>query len=401
MVTYVKWQQPLGHTAGDQFLKTLSKRISQVLHNEELLHTGGDEFVIIIPELSTNNHSCVLELTRKILTSLQQPVAVNGYEFIVTGSIGISIYPNDTADANDLVKFAESAMFQAKKNGRNNYQWHNKRFTLQNFKYIQYESALRKAIKQQHLSTYLQPQTDLKSGRIIGAETLLRIHQGTLADISPAEYIPVAEESGLVVDIGEWVFRAVCQQVSSWHQQHRIPDEFHAIAVNISPIEFNRPDFIEKISQTLLETGAPAQFIELELTESALQFPSDELYDKLTTLKELGLSVAIDDFGTGYSSLSRLKNLPIDVLKIDRSFIHDIHITGSNNQAIVEAVINMAKALNIKTLAEGIENEAQVKQLQLLNCQYGQGYWFGKPVPVEQFASSTLLETSLTAQFNS
>ncbi len=397
----MKWQQPLGHTAGDQFLKTLSKRISQVLHNEELLHTGGDEFVIIIPELSTNNHSCVLELTRKILTSLQQPVAVNGYEFIVTGSIGISIYPNDTADANDLVKFAESAMFQAKKNGRNNYQWHNKRFTLQNFKYIQYESALRKAIKQQHLSTYLQPQTDLKSGRIIGAETLLRIHQGTLADISPAEYIPVAEESGLVVDIGEWVFRAVCQQVSSWHQQHRIPDEFHAIAVNISPIEFNRPDFIEKISQTLLETGAPAQFIELELTESALQFPSDELYDKLTTLKELGLSVAIDDFGTGYSSLSRLKNLPIDVLKIDRSFIHDIHITGSNNQAIVEAVINMAKALNIKTLAEGIENEAQVKQLQLLNCQYGQGYWFGKPVPVEQFASSTLLETSLTAQFNS
>ncbi len=241
----------------------------------------------------------------------------------------------------------------------------------------------------------------MKSGRIIGAETLLRIHQGTLADISPAEYIPVAEESGLVVDIGEWVFRAVCQQVSTWHQQHRIPDKFHAIAVNISPIEFNRPDFIEKISQTLLETGAPARFIELELTESALQFPSDELYDKLTTLKELGLSVAIDDFGTGYSSLSRLKNLPIDVLIIDRSFIHDIHITGSSNQAIVEAVINMAKALDIKTLAEGIENEAQVKQLQLLHCQYGQGYWFGKPIPVEQFASSALLETSLTAQFNS
>jgi len=398
---FKKVNESLGHDAGDTFLKALAKRIGHVLHDEELLRTGGDEFVIIIPGLSADNHSRVLEVTRKILSCLQRPVAVDDYEFIVTGSIGISIYPNDAADANDLIKFAESAMFQAKKNGRNNYQWHNKRFTFQNFKYIQYESALRKAIKQQHLSTYLQPQTDLKSGRIIGAETLLRIHRGALADMSPGEYIPVAEESGLVVDIGDWVFRTVCQKVSAWHQQRRIPDDFHAIAVNISPIEFNRPDFIEKIRHTLHETGAPAHLIELELTESALQFPSDELHYKLTTLKDLGLSVAIDDFGTGYSSLSRLKNLPIDVLKIDRSFVHDIYMTGSSNQAIVEAVINMARALNIKTLAEGIENEAQVRQLQLLHCQYGQGYWFGKPMPTEQFASSALLDTSLSTSFNS
>ena len=243
------------------------------------------------------------------------------------------------------------------------------------------------ALAEDDFEIFLQPQLDLATQDLIGAEALLRVKHGDLQGLSPAEYIPIAEETGLIIEIGDWVFEESCRQLASWHQQQLLPASFKRLAVNISPSQFNHPEFIEKIEYCLTHYAVPVKHLEIELTESSLQESNHSVVDKLLAIKRLGVTIAIDDFGTGYSSLSRLKQFPIDLLKIDRSFVMDI-CSNSSDLAIIKAIISMADALEIDTLAEGIEQHEQLTLLNGLDCDYGQGFLFDKPMNTEQFRKS-------------
>ena len=339
---------------------------------------------MIIHDLNEDNSGRVLHVVEKTLHCLKEVVQLDEHEIIATGSIGISFYPEDADNAVDLIKYADTAMFQAKQAGRNGYQFYTKKFNQQALRKIRLESALRRALKQNDFEIYLQGQQELDSHLLIGAEALLRVGRGELSSISPAEYIPIAEESGLIVDIGDWVFSEVCRLLRHWYDNNLLPLGFKRIAINISPVQFERHDFIKKIQQCIQETCVPVQHLEIELTESSLQESTHSVIDKLVSIKTMGINIAIDDFGTGYSSLSRLKQFPIDLLKIDRSFVADI-CGNESDMAIIKAIISMASALDIGTLAEGIETQEQADILETLQCSQGQGFLFSKPVNTENF----------------
>jgi len=377
--------ESLGHEEGDQLLRVFADRISKVLRKEDsLARIGGDEFALLIRDLDETNSRQVINIAEKTLDCLKQAVLLNGQELIVTGSIGISFYPSDADNTVDLLKYADTAMFQAKQAGRNSYQFYTKELNEQALKKIRLESALRQALKSNDFDIHLQGQQDLNSQLLIGAEALLRVKHGELSGISPAEYIPVAEESGLIVDIGDWVFAEVCDLIRNWYDKNLLPAGFKRIAVNISPVQFGRHDFIQKIQACIKETGVPVKHLEIELTECSLQESSSSVIEKLIAVKEMGIHIAIDDFGTGYSSLSRLKEFPIDLLKIDRSFVADVCINHSD-MAIIKAITSMASALGIDTIAEGIETPEQAVMLAKLQCQYGQGFLFSKPIKRTEF----------------
>ncbi|MGR9014435.1 MAG: EAL domain-containing protein [Gammaproteobacteria bacterium] len=386
----------LGHEAGDKLLKMIADRIKNTLRKDDTVaRIGGDEFAVIIHDLNAQNHSKIVHIAGKILACLSNAVQLDGHEIIATGSIGISCYPDDADNAVDLIKFADTAMFQAKKAGRNSYQFYTDKFNGQALQKIRLESGLRQALKQNDFMIYLQPQLDLGTMRMTGAEALLRVRSGHLQSISPAEYIAVAEENGLIVEIGDWVFAEVCKLVCHWHDQGMIPHEFKRVAINISPVQFKRHDFVDKIRQSIQETGVPIRYLELELTESCLQEPTHSVLDKLVAIKRMGMTIAIDDFGTGYSSLSRLKQFPIDLLKIDRSFVKDL-CSSQSDKAIIQAIVNMAQALNIKTLAEGVETEPQATILRALQCDYYQGFLHSRPIDSKQFTHQLAFSPRLT-----
>ncbi len=382
---FKKVNETLGHAKGDKLLKILVDRLTPVLRKDDsLARMGGDEFAMLIQDLNEKNNSRILLVIEKVLHRLKQPIKLSGHDFIVTASIGISVYPNDAENAADLIKSTDIAMSQAKQAGRNRYQFYTEKFNQQALRKLSMESALRKALKDNDFELYLQSQHGLYPVQLSGAEVLLRVKSGELSSVSPAEYIPVAEESGLIVEIGDWVFLETCRLIRIFFDNNLFPDSFSQIAVNISPVQFSHPDFIKKIQQSLVETQVPVEFLEVELTESALQESSSSVMEKLLAIKDLGITIAIDDFGTGYSSLNRLKQFPIDLLKIDRLFVNDI-CSNRSDTAIVKAIIAMSNALDIKILAEGIETEQQAFLLKTLNCTYGQGFLFNKPMPVEQF----------------
>ncbi len=370
-----------GHPAGDVLLQKMAERLTTIVREEDTVaRLGGDEFTVILEEVSETDD--VAQVATKILDSLSEPIRLELHDAIVTGSIGISIFPNDGDDIHTLLKNADTAMYQAKDLGRNRYQFYTKEMSEKANTRLALESALRVAIREQEFILFYQPQICLSTGTIVGAEALVRWRHPSMGLVAPSDFIPVAEDVGLVAPIGNWVLHEACQQLRQW-QEENLP--LPRIAVNLSGYELEHSDIVGNVQKVLSAAQIPAENLELEITESFIMSEPEKSIGVLDELQSLGVHLAIDDFGTGYSSLSYLKRFPIQKIKIDRSFVRDIS-EDKNDEAIVQAVIALGRSLDLKVVAEGVETEQQRQFLSNLECDEAQGYLFGKPVPAEQFA---------------
>ncbi|MBS1157790.1 MAG: putative signal transduction protein containing a rane domain, an and a domain [Proteobacteria bacterium] len=372
----------LGHLIGDQLLQSVAGRLATCVRNTDTVcRQGGDEFVILLAEIEQPRDAA--QVAEKLLASLLLPHLIEGHELHVTLSIGISIYPNDGISADSAMQNADTAMYYAKANGRNNYQFFTGDMNTRAVQRLLVENSLRRALSMGEFELHYQPKMNIASGRMIGSEALLRWKDPKLGMIYPGQFIPIAEECGLIVPIGRWVLREACRQVQAWLAAGlpAVP-----VSVNISAVEFRHPGFLEGVAEILRETGLPARYLELELTESILMHEAESSESTLTALKVMGLKLAIDDFGTGYSSLSYLNRFPIDTLKIDQSFVRDI-TSNTDNATIVSAVIGMGQKLKQQVIAEGIETAEQLAFLRKEKCDGGQGFLFSYPVSAENFAA--------------
>lgn len=368
----------LGHGAGDDLLRIVGQRLSQGLREGDVVsRLGGDEFAVIATNIHRSEDAA--NVAEKIIEAVRQPLIINGHELYVTTSVGISLYPADTADLDELVKHADIALYQAKEMGKNTFQFYSENINALTLTNLQIESDLRNAIKRSELFLEFQPQIDLKTGQVYGVEALVRWQHPVQGLIPPGKFIPLAEETNLIVPIGDWVLQTACQQLKKWDDAG-LPPLF--MAVNFSAAQFRREGFLESIRKVLEESGVDSGRLELEITESALMKNPEEAGSILRSLRELGVKVSIDDFGTGYSSLSYLKRFPVSILKIDQSFVRDI-VNSSDDQAIAEAVIALAKGMDLMVVAEGVETEAQLKILKVLECDKVQGYFFSRPLSPE------------------
>lgn len=366
----------MGHNLGDQLLKMVSQRLRQILREEDTIgRQGGDEFLLLLPEVKQEED--VALVADKILQVFATPFLLEENEVFITPSIGISIYPTDGEDRETLVKQADTAMYHAKELGRNNYQFYTEDLNTKVHERLAVENSLRKALEREEFLLYYQPQVDLNSGQINGVEALLRWHSPERGLVSPGVFIPIAEETGLIVPLGEWVLRSACVQNLKWQDMGFPP---RRISVNISARQFREPKFVETVAEVLKETGLDPQWLELEITESIAMEYGEDSREQLQRLKQLGVGIAIDDFGTGYSSLNYLRRLPIGTLKIDQSFVRDIGL-DENGEAVVIGMIKLAKSLQLKVIAEGVETEEQKVFLKDVNCDEMQGFLFSKPLP--------------------
>ncbi len=369
----------LGHQTGDLLLKEVSVRLKEGFRaSDTVSRFNGDQFAIIIPELAKKED--IEHVIQSVLDRFKVPFIFFENEFFVTFSIGVSYYPLDDTHAENLLRNADTAMYHAKDLGKNLYQNYTIEMTNQANINLSLMNGLRRAIKEEEFVLYYQPQIDLKSGLVIGVEALIRWQDPKDGMISPAQFIPVAEEMGLIVPMGEWVVRTACEQAKSWQEQGLPPI---TMAINLSSREFKEEGFSKKIIQIINETGLEAKYVELELTESILIENETSVHMALSDFKKEGIGLSIDDFGTGYSSLSYLKRFPIDKLKIDQSFVRDITI-DKNDATLVRAIISMALALGLKTIAEGVETKEQLDFLRHEGCEEIQGYLLGRPMPAEQ-----------------
>ena len=365
----------LGHVIGDRLLQLIAQQLlSCVRASDTVSRQGGDEFVILLSEVTHAQDATVC--ADKILEMIRSPYRVDEHELHVTASIGIVTYPDDGTDAETLMKHADFAMYHAKDSGRDNRQFFKPDLNMRALERRSLENGLRYALEREELTLHYQPKIDLGTGDIIGVEALIRWLHPDLGLVSPAEFIPIAEECGLMVPIGEWVLAQACHQGQAWQDIGLAPIR---IAVNISAVELRANDFLKRVSVTLAETGLDPRLLELELTETFLVQDSTATLAVLQDLKQLGLNLALDDFGTGYSSLNHLKRFPIDTLKIDRSFVHTI-ATNADDASIVGAVISMGKNLHMRVVAEGVETREQLSFLQDRECPFGQGYYFSRPL---------------------
>lgn len=370
----------LGHPIGDMLLQDVAKRLQGLLREQDTVaRLGGDEFIILIEELE--KPEVAETIATKVIDAISRPFTIQSQELFIGASIGISIFPDDGDDAAALIKFADAAMYRAKEQGRNTYQFYTQELTQSAMERLELESALRRAIEREELELYYQPQVNLSSGAIIGAEALLRWHHPELGMVPPDKFIPLAEESGLISEIGDWVLQQACQQAAKWAARY---DGFKRLAVNLSGVQVQRGDIVEKVRRILNQCGLPPHMLELEITESVLMQHPEIAAQTLGGLREIGIELAIDDFGTGYSSLSYLKRFPIHILKIDRSFVMDIP-HDANDTAITRAVIALGKSLQLKIVAEGVETEEQEQFLTREGCDIGQGYYYSRPLPVSDF----------------
>ncbi|WP_235576062.1 bifunctional diguanylate cyclase/phosphodiesterase [Rossellomorea vietnamensis] len=377
-----------GHSTGDAILGKVASRLKKVVSDKGIVfRQGGDEFIII---LSNMNEGEVAETTKEILQSFISPIFIQKQEFFVTPSIGISMYPKDGRDQESLIKHADTAMYLAKEQGKNNYQFYYPELEKASSRNMEIENGLRKVLEFDQLCLHYQPKVDLNTHKIIGVEALIRWEHPTLGMVSPAEFIPLAEETGLIIPIGEWVLREACKQSKEWEETGMgiIP-----VAVNISVRQIKDGGFVEMVKEILSEYKFKPDRLELEITESIMQ--DFEISTKvLNKLKKVGVMISMDDFGTGYSSLSNLRHLPIDSIKIDKSFVDDI-MEDSNQVSIVKAIIDMSQNMNFTTIAEGIEMENQMLFLKRNGCQIGQGYHFSRPLPPSELRLS-LIEKETT-----
>ncbi|MEJ2456147.1 MAG: EAL domain-containing protein [Candidatus Thiodiazotropha sp.] len=380
----------LGHAMGDELLKEVAKRLQHILRDgDTAARLGGDEFTVLVENLEDPSQAAVV--AAKIQESFKTPYQIAGRELHITTSIGISIYPEDGQTVADLTKNADAAMYQAKEQGRNNYRYYTSELTRTAFERLLLETELRSALNKDQLLLYYQPQISLKNGQMTGAEAVLRWHHPRLGIIPPARFIPLAEESGLIHEIGLWVLKEACEQTRYLYKQGLFQGR---MAINLSVRQIMQTDLILRFEQIIADSDCPPDMLQLEVTEGIFMGQMQQSVPVLDVFKKLGVSIAIDDFGTGYSSLSYLKQLPIDKLKIDRSFIRDLP-NDSDAIAITQAIIALGKNLGLHIVAEGVETLAQQALLQKMGCEEGQGYLYSPPVPANAF-EEMLLEGSRT-----
>jgi diguanylate cyclase (GGDEF)-like protein/PAS domain S-box-containing protein len=372
----------LGHDVGDVLLSEVARRIKTCVRQEDVVcRLGGDEFTVYVEDFT--DPESLVGTTQRLTQVIAEPYRISGQEIFVTASAGISVYPNDGKSISELVKNADTAMYKVKEQGKNGFQFFREDMNARAFERLVFVSGLRRALERNEFRLAYQPQIHLASGSVHGAECLLRWQHPEMGEVPPGSFIPVAEETGLIVNIGEWVLREVCQQLRAWGGA--LAGQGH-VSVNISARQFRQPELVHTIRRAVAEAGIVPSHLGVEITESALMDDPQAAATTLARLKDMGLTISIDDFGTGYSSLSYLKRFPIDCLKIDRTFVRDI-ATDPDDAAIVTAVIQMAKSLKLHVIAEGVETEDQLNFLRERGCEGAQGYYFAKPLPAEQVAS--------------
>ena len=379
----------LGHMVGDHLLKEVAHRIQHAVRaSDTVSRLGGDEFVVVLPELDNPRESILIAET--LIEALEPVFSINGHDLHVTPSIGICVYPRDGENFETLMRNADTAMYQAKASGRNGFRFFTPQMNLLAAQHFQLETSLRRAIAQDELRLYFQPIVSLPEQQVCGMEVLLRWQHPKHGLLPPAEFIGIAEETGLIVPIGEWVIKQACLQNKLWREMGRpiVP-----LSINLSARQFHQPGLVEMIRRTLEETGQQPELLELEITETTLMRQSPQTSQTLEELGGMGISLSIDDFGTGYSSLSYLKRLPVHKLKIDRSFIQDIN-DNSDDLAIVSAVIALARTLQLEVVAEGVESKAHLDLLSRLGCELAQGYHISLPLPPGGVARFFDLETA-------
>ncbi|PZV26952.1 MAG: diguanylate cyclase [Snowella sp.] len=391
----------LGHEAGNSLLKQVASRLQNTLgfyapYHPLLSRWHGDVFILLLTNL--NNTRELEEVSQNLLDSFQELFQVENQSLYLTASIGISLAPYDGEIPKSLVKYAEAALAQAKYQGKNTYQFYHSPMTTQPMNRFSLETDLRRALAQDEFLIYYQPQINLKNGQLVGLEALLRWYHPQLGLVSPIDFIPLAEETGLIIDIGRWVLRTACSDYQLWQNQQ---DFTLILSVNLSIRQFQHPGLTQDIFQIIEETGMNPNKLELEITESWMMQDVQGAIAILERLNKTGIRIAIDDFGTGYSSLGKLKYLPINTLKIDKSFIDDLLHQGTN-LTIIECIINLSKGLNLNVIAEGIETQEQLEKLQILGCDLGQGYWISPPIPSDEimtFLASHQRKTPKKADF--
>lgn len=364
----------LGHTVGDSLLKSAAERVRRcVREGDTVARFGGDEFTLVIPRIDKIEDAA--KIANKIIETLKIPFEIADRELFITTSIGVAIYPSDGLDPETLVRNADTAMYRAKDQGRDNYQLYAPAMNARALERLALENTLRRAVAQKELVLFYQPVIGASSGIVVGVEALIRWQHPELGLLSPAHFISLAEISGLIVPIGEWVIRTACKQVKTWQKKF---DQPLTVAINLSARQFQHPDLVSQIRSSIAETGVDPASLEFEITESSAMQNAENTIFTLRELKDLGVKIAMDDFGTGYSSLNYLKRFPIDTLKLDQTFVRDV-MTDARDAAIVGAVISMAHRLGLSVIAEGVETDAQLEYLRRENCDYIQGYLFSPP----------------------
>jgi diguanylate cyclase (GGDEF)-like protein len=372
----------LGHDSGDVLLTLVAERLLQTLRsNDVICRIGGDEFVIIVEP--SDSASEIDGVAGKILAALGCPFGVEGHQLYVSASIGVSVYPRDAADARTLTRSADTAMYHAKNRGKNGYEVFQPAMEERAQKRLRLEANLRRALERDVLELHYQPQIDLRSGMLVGVEALIRWHCAQLGQVEPAEFIPVAEESGVIVALGKWVLANACRQAAAWRDAGLL-DTIEHVAVNLSARQTRDAGLLDDILAILHETGLPARLLELEITEGVLMENINANLDLLHRFQAAGIHLSIDDFGTGYSSMAYLKRFPIDQLKIDRSFVHDVPGDG---EAIATAIIAMAHSLDLTVVAEGVETADQLDFLRRAGCDIMQGFYFARPMPAQELTA--------------
>jgi len=384
----------LGRDSGDRLLKTVAERLTACLRRRDsafglkadvragdfVARTGGDEFYVVLTEFRSAEESAVV--ARRMLEAIAQPVNLGGEDLVLSATAGISVYPVDGTSADLLIDRADAAKNHAKAEGRGRYQFYTSAINARAFERLSMENNLRKALQQEQFELYYQPKIDIRTGRFAGAEALVRWRHPDLGIVSPANFIPIAEETGLIVPLGEWIIRAACRDIAAWRGQG-----FNdvRVAVNISPMQFASAELPILLSQALEEWKLPVEAIEVELTESLLMTDTEQSISMLAELRALGIDVWIDDFGTGYSSLAYLRRFPIAGVKVDQTFVREMD-TNANDAAIVAAVIALARSLNLAVVAEGVESRLHLAALAAQQCDYAQGYLYSPPLPASAFA---------------
>ena len=377
-----------GHSIGDKLLRTVASQLLTCLRRSDsvsrelddgaisVARLGGDEFTVLLTRLEKAEDAA--NIAKRIIDAVSVPFLLGDEEIVVTPSIGIAVFPYDGDSVEELVKNADTAMFHAKENGKNNYQFYTNSMSATAFERLSMENALRKGLGNNEFEVYYQPKIDLAMNRVVGLEALIRWNHPEMGLVSPANFIPLAEDTGLIVPLGEWVLHAVCTQMKKWQDSGLEPMR---VAVNLSACQFRQTMLRQQVKRILNDTGIAPEYLELELTESVIMDDIQTSSAVLRELKKMGVHISMDDFGTGYSSLSLLKRLPLDTLKIDQSFVRDI-TSDADDAAIVDAIISLAHSLRLRVIAEGVENNRQLDFLRSQGCDEVQGYLFSRPLPV-------------------